>query len=54
MPRSYHVLLALLAQAVFLLERGQTDRQTHRQTVRQTRTPYPTPAWVIIINKLTM
>ena len=39
-PRSCHRLylyrLVLTAQAVFLLERGQTDRQTNRKTNRQT------------------
>jgi len=40
--------LVLMAQAVFLLERGQTERQTDRQTDKQTNIrdwmPYPTPA----------
>jgi len=45
--------LLLIAQAVYLLERGQTDRQTNRQTDATERPMYPTPAaiqpaWVII------
>ena len=38
----------MIAQAVFLLERGQIDRQAKKQTNRQTRlNALPTPAWVI-------
>ena len=40
--------LVLIAQAVFLLERGQTHRQTDRQTrLNALPTPATMPAWVI-------
>jgi len=40
--------LVLIVQALFLLERGQTDRQTHRQTrLYALPTPAAMPTWVI-------
>jgi len=39
-----HPALLLIAWVVFLLERGQTDKQTDRQTQLNRWTTYPTPA----------
>ena len=36
--------LVLIAQAVFLVERGQTDKQTNEQTYATDTNALPTPA----------
>ena len=50
MPKSCHGLtiwlptLVLIAQAIFLLDRGCTNRQTNKRTDKCDWMPYPTPA----------
>ena len=44
--------LVSIAQAVFLLERGQTDTQTNRQTrLNALPTPAAMPVWVITVRR---